>query len=74
MDNEKINIFKKKDLNLGRLSRIFKKYPVVPLYGDMQTTLESLVRRSPHFDEKVWTSSEDPKLIQEYRDLFLFLW
>jgi len=70
MDGEKNNIFKKKDLNLGKVSRIFKKYPVVPLFGDMQITLESLIKRSPHFDEKVWGNvpGEDvnAKVIQEY--------
>lgn len=71
MDGEKHNIFKKKDLNLSKFSRIFKKNPVVPLFGDMQITLESTIKRSPHFDEKVWGSSvEDPKIAQEYPTLF----
>eukprot|EP00026_Physarum_polycephalum_P001363 Phypoly_transcript_01364.p1 GENE.Phypoly_transcript_01364~~Phypoly_transcript_01364.p1 ORF type:complete len:1135 (+),score=191.05 Phypoly_transcript_01364:297-3407(+) len=72
MDGEKHNIFKKKDLNLSKFSRIFKKNPVVPLFGDMQITLESTIKRSPHFDEKVWgTSTEDPKIAQEYEILHL---
>ena len=76
MDGEKHNIFKKKDLNLSKFSRIFKKNPVVPLFGDMQITLESTIKRSPHFDEKVWgtsgTSTEDPKIAQEYPFPLLF--
>ncbi len=67
MDCEKNNIFKKKDFNLAKFSRIFKRNPVVPLFGDMQITLEAFIKRSHHFDEKVWGSSnDDAKLTQEY--------
>jgi cytoplasmic FMR1 interacting protein len=72
MDGEKNNnnIFKKKDLNLSKFSRTFKKHPVVPLFGDMQITLESLIKRSPHFDEKVWGSpGEDIRVIQDSYEL-----
>jgi len=65
--NSPNNIFKSKKIKLERFSKIFRKYPVVPLYGDMQITLESTIRRSPHFDEKVWGSSgADTKLSIEY--------
>eukprot|EP01111_Echinosteliopsis_oligospora_P015952 TRINITY_DN6483_c0_g1_i1.p1 TRINITY_DN6483_c0_g1~~TRINITY_DN6483_c0_g1_i1.p1 ORF type:complete len:1368 (+),score=367.50 TRINITY_DN6483_c0_g1_i1:181-4284(+) len=68
----KRNIFKKKDLNLAKTQRIFKRNPVVPLYGDMQTTLESLIKKSPHFDEKVWSqTADDEKMAQEYEILRL---
>eukprot|EP01113_Clastostelium_recurvatum_P001498 TRINITY_DN1060_c0_g1_i3.p1 TRINITY_DN1060_c0_g1~~TRINITY_DN1060_c0_g1_i3.p1 ORF type:complete len:1328 (-),score=521.15 TRINITY_DN1060_c0_g1_i3:101-4084(-) len=72
MDNEKDekkNIFKRKDLALNRVAKLFKRNPVVPLYGDMQITLEALIKRSPHFDEKVWGTSsvsEDAKVAFEY--------
>lgn len=67
MDGEKHNIYRKKDLTLSRFARIFKKNPVVPLFGDMQITLESFIKRTPHYDEKVWgTGIEDPKISQEY--------
>eukprot|EP01119_Soliformovum_irregulare_P019520 TRINITY_DN6199_c0_g1_i4.p1 TRINITY_DN6199_c0_g1~~TRINITY_DN6199_c0_g1_i4.p1 ORF type:complete len:1378 (-),score=485.69 TRINITY_DN6199_c0_g1_i4:58-4191(-) len=55
--NSQLNIFKSKKVKLPRFSAIFKKYPVVPLYGDMQITLDSTIRRSPHFDERAWGSS-----------------
>lgn len=72
IDSDKHNIYKKKDLNLSKYARIFKKNPVVPLFGDMQITLESFIKRSPHFDEKVWGTSEDnPKNAQEYEILHL---
>jgi len=66
-NDPKKNIFKNKSLNLSRYSKIFRKNPVVPLYGDMQITLESLVKRSPHFDEKAWgTSTLDSKVAFDY--------
>ncbi|KYQ91088.1 component of SCAR regulatory complex [Tieghemostelium lacteum] len=67
IDDEKHNIFKNKNLNFSRYSKIFRKNPVVPLYGDMQITLESVVRKSPHFNENQWgTSTLDSKVAQEY--------
>eukprot|EP01133_Synstelium_polycarpum_P001207 gene1207-1395_t len=66
-NDSKHNIFKNKNLNLSRYAKIFRKNPVVPLYGDMQITLEALVKRSPHFDEKAWgTSTLDSKVAAEY--------
>lgn len=45
----------------------------MPLYGDMQITLESLIKRSPHFDEKVWGSSDsDQKVALEYHKHYNF--
>jgi len=62
-----LNVFKSKKIKLSRFSLIFKKYPVVPLYGDMQITLEGLIKRAPHFDEKALdVSAADTKLASEY--------
>ncbi|EFA78321.1 component of SCAR regulatory complex [Heterostelium album PN500] len=66
-NDSKHNIFKNKSLNLSRYAKIFRKNPVVPLYGDMQITLEALVKRSPHFDEKAWgTSTLESKVALDY--------
>ncbi|EGC37325.1 Rac-binding component of scar regulatory complex [Dictyostelium purpureum] len=66
-NDSKHNINKNKNLNISRYAKIFKKHPVVPLYGDMQITLESLVKRSPHFDEKAWgTTTLDSKSALDY--------
>lgn len=66
-NNTQYNIFKSKKIKLNRFATIFRKYPIVPLYGDMQITLESMIRRSPHFDEKIWgISGTDSKLALEY--------
>jgi len=63
--NSPYNIFKNKKIKIGRFSIIFKKYPIVPLYGDMQISLEANIRRSIHFDERSWGGSES-KLSIEY--------
>jgi len=52
------NVFKSKRININRFARLFKKTPVIPLYGDMQITLEAWILISPHFDEKAWVSTE----------------
>ena len=44
------NIFKTTKIKLPNLQRIFKKYPVVPLYGDMNICMEIVLRRSGHYD------------------------
>jgi len=65
--NSKYNIFKTKLIKLDRFYKIFKKYPYVPLYGDMQIYLETYIRGSPHFDEKLWgVPIADTKIAQEY--------
>jgi len=68
--NSTNNVFKSKKLKLSRFSAIFKKYPVVPLYGDMQIALEQMVRRAPHFDEKALdVSIVDSKTAADYEIL-----
>lgn len=60
-DPRKTNIFKCKKLNIKRLSTIFKRYPVVPLYGDMQIHMESMIKSCPNYakNEHQWPISED---------------
>jgi hypothetical protein len=49
---------------------VFQKYPVVPLYGDMQISLESTIKRATHYDEKTWGAAvADTKLSIEYEIL-----
>ena len=63
-----INIFKSKKINLKRFSNIFKKYPVVTLYGDMQIKLESFIKTAPNYakNESSWPSVVDDKMAREY--------
>eukprot|EP01117_Protostelium_nocturnum_P005158 TRINITY_DN1874_c0_g1_i1.p1 TRINITY_DN1874_c0_g1~~TRINITY_DN1874_c0_g1_i1.p1 ORF type:complete len:1354 (-),score=489.30 TRINITY_DN1874_c0_g1_i1:93-4154(-) len=62
------NVFKTKKVKMNRIANVFKRFPVVPLYGDMQITLENVIRRSPHFAEATWatTASTDAKQAEEY--------
>ena len=56
------NIFKTGKIKLSNLQRVFKKYPVVPLYGDMNICMEIVLRRSGHYDSvkmgSVWGGSD----------------
>jgi cytoplasmic FMR1 interacting protein len=49
-DAKSFNIFKTSKIKLSNLQKIFKRYPVVPLYGDLTLTLEYVLRRSLHYD------------------------
>ena len=64
------NIFKSKKVNIKRFSALFKKYPIVPLYGDMQLRLESMIKSCPNYarNEAVWPISDhlDPRMAREY--------
>ena len=49
---------KVKTLRISQYTKLFKKYPVVPLYGDMQTQLVNILRRAPSCrDDSAWDAS-----------------
>jgi cytoplasmic FMR1 interacting protein len=64
------NIFKSKKLNIKRFITICKKYPVVPLYGDMHVRLESWIKLCPNYTlhAAVWpiTDNVDVRVVREY--------
>ena len=74
MDGDKdINLFRNKNVNIQRFFKIFKKYPIVPLYGDMQISLEQTIKRCPHWDEgsKLYGGPTPEKTLQtEYELLY----
>jgi len=43
-----------KKVDMSKISALIHKFPVVPLYGDMQQTLDTFLVKSPHFDRAVW--------------------
>lgn len=45
-----LNIFKTNKIKISKLQNIFKKYPIVPLYGDMSLNMELLLQRSQHYE------------------------
>lgn len=62
-----IDIVKSKRIKPTRFVPIFKKYPIVPLYGDMQITLEAFIKKSANYDEKSWgITGIDAKLSFDY--------
>ena len=61
------DIIKNKLVKHQRFCALVKKYPVVPVYGDMQCTLLHVIKLSPHFEEKLWQRNlEDVKGQAEY--------
>ena len=61
-----INIFKNKKINVKRFSNLFKKYPIVTLYGDMQIKLDNMIKSAPNYIQGSWPIAETEKLAKEY--------
>ena len=49
-DLKSINVFTFKKLNLSSIQKVLRRYPVVPLYGDMSITLYYILERAQHFN------------------------
>jgi cytoplasmic FMR1 interacting protein len=49
-DAKSFNIFKTSKIKLPTLQKVFKKYPVVPLYADMNMVMELVLHRSAHYN------------------------
>lgn len=75
LDGDTVNVFSHKLLNWSRLKQLFKDNPVVPLYGDMQTTLDHVLDKAPNFRSSNWESFDptkaDPKVVI-FRSLAVF--
>lgn len=67
-DDPKRSLLKIKSIKLERFAKIFRKFPIVPLYGDMQTTIVNILERSPSFNEETWSVGKvsDTKLAVDY--------
>ena len=61
-----VNIFKNKKINVKRFSTIFKKYPIVTLYGDMQIKLENMIKSAPNYVAGSWPLSDTDRMAREY--------
>ena len=46
------NVFRTKLVNVGRLQKLFKQYPYVPVIGDMAITLTVILARAPHYEDE----------------------
>lgn len=69
-DRHGFNIFKTNKIKITVLQKLFKKSPVVPLYGDMSMTLELVLAKSGHYDRSSmgasWGRDPDSKTIAQY--------
>lgn len=67
-DDPKSPVNRVKSVRISQYTKIFKKYPVVPLYGDMQTQLVNILRRAPSCrDDSAWdVSVSESKSAVEY--------
>ena len=61
IDDETVDIQKSKVIRPSRVVTVVRKYPVTPMYGDMQCPLESIIKLSS-WDEKVWGSADSSPL------------
>lgn len=57
-----------KKLNLPRFYKIFKRYPCIPLYGDMTFTIKTVLKTCPSLPELEWSNDEkaEKKLATDY--------
>ncbi|KNC47751.1 serine/threonine protein kinase [Thecamonas trahens ATCC 50062] len=61
------NAFKTKEFKVLDYARLLKRYPVLPLYGDMAMLSSSFIERCSNFDPKVWEKPyENERLNIEY--------
>lgn len=65
VESEK-NVFKNKRIITSELVQIFKRYPVVPLEGDMQFSLTSFLQRYPNYDPSLAVNINDHKVKRDY--------
>jgi cytoplasmic FMR1 interacting protein len=70
-----LNVFKlsssdKVKFSLSRLQRLFKAFPIIPLYADMHIDVMFVLRRCPHWDEETmleqWGTNKPQKLRERY--------
>jgi cytoplasmic FMR1 interacting protein len=68
IDHNKITREGFKKLNLPRFYKIFKRYPCVPLYGDMTFTIKTVLKTCPTLIEAEWSHDDkgEKRLAQDY--------
>jgi len=58
LDNNKTAKEAYKKLNMPRFYKIFKRYPYIPLYGDMTLALKTILKTCSLLSDQDWTNSE----------------
>jgi cytoplasmic FMR1 interacting protein len=69
-----INVFKdsgKIKFKLERIQKLFKSFPIIPLYADMHIDLMFILKRCNHWEEETmaqnWQTAKPAKLVQRYQ-------
>ncbi|CAH3019681.1 unnamed protein product [Porites evermanni] len=74
MDGKESSVLKmdqKKRISLSKIDKMFKQFPVVPLFGDVQIALVSYLKMCPNFEgmREKWTAAADgadDKVVDQY--------
>lgn len=64
-----LNAFKHPKVKLSRMQKLFKPFPIIPLYGDMQIEVHHILRRCFHWEDEMessWTTRVKEKLTKRY--------
>jgi cytoplasmic FMR1 interacting protein len=62
VDKKSFNVFKSKKVALAPLQKLFKRFPVVPVYGDMSIKLVVILTRASNWDETTRSSWVQEKI------------
>jgi hypothetical protein len=68
------NAFRHRLVKKERFAKLLKRYPVVPLYGDMHMSLQAVLHRCPNFAQEsatewVAVSRKDDQRVQQAYDI-----
>eukprot|EP00761_Pharyngomonas_kirbyi_P013534 gb/GECH01013563.1/.p1 GENE.gb/GECH01013563.1/~~gb/GECH01013563.1/.p1 ORF type:complete len:1451 (+),score=427.16 gb/GECH01013563.1/:1-4353(+) len=57
-----------KKVNFNRFAKIFKRYPYLPMHGDMSFAVSALLKTCKHFTENEWgiSKNDEAKLAKQY--------
>lgn len=70
-DPKSINVFKGKLFKISSVQKLFKEYPVIPLYGDMPITTFFILSKAPHFDSHSmgvsWGEHPDVRVVANHQ-------
>lgn len=70
-DSKSLNVFKCKLFKAASVQKLFKEYPVVPLYADVTMTAYNVLAKAPHFDPRsmgaAWGEQPDARVVENHQ-------
>lgn len=69
-DPKSINVFKGKLFKISTVQKLFREYPVIPLFGDMPITTYFILAKAPHFEHSMgsyWGEVPDAKVVANHQ-------